>query len=144
MAASQEQVSSSAVSDTPVPPIPQQRAVPCPRPGELLIYDCRPVTLAVLGSANNRDSLLASATDRSSPPTPIPDLKDTTTFTTTTEQEPSFRNHIHSTTESPQESLHNHQGANAAPTAALDNVQKRHTLEHGAVHGNDSVIAQGE
>ncbi|KAK3827996.1 MAG: hypothetical protein J3Q66DRAFT_321593 [Benniella sp.] len=137
MAVSQEQVSSPAVSDTPVPPIPQQRAVPCPRPGELLIYDCRPATLAVLGSANNRDSLLASATDRSSPPTPTPDLKNTATFT---EQEPSFRNHIHSTTESPQESL---QGANAAPTAALDNVQKRHNLEHGAVHGNDSVIAQG-
>ncbi|KAG0306888.1 hypothetical protein BGZ99_001638, partial [Dissophora globulifera] len=72
----------SATSDTGPPP----RTVPRPRPGELLIYDCRRPndasasatthTTTSSSSTPGREALIAAT----SPPTPTPDPKDKATF----------------------------------------------------------------
>ncbi|KAG0354629.1 hypothetical protein BGZ54_001555 [Gamsiella multidivaricata] len=60
------------INANPNPQLTRKRAVPSPRPGELLIYDCRPL------SSSSPASATSSATHGSSPPTPTPGLKEAT------------------------------------------------------------------
>ncbi|KAF8924129.1 hypothetical protein EDD21DRAFT_390854 [Dissophora ornata] len=57
-----------------------KQTVPRPRPGELLIYDCRPI--APVSGSTHGDGTLITATQAapSSPPTPTPDLENSSTF----------------------------------------------------------------
>lgn len=127
--------------------------MPCPRPGELLIYDCRPLPASVsaLDSAFGRDISRLTRSPSSSPPTPTPDQK-TATFPSQRQRQAQTTSTEH-INESPQGSLllQNEGLDNAAATAAASAAVAaaaapvtNNNFEQGAVHGNESSGRKGQ